>query len=914
MFAFLMKKNCWVLSVLFFVCGEFFFAQENSVQVYYWQSSDSEFSSDFAFPSECKKSGFRFSPGFVKGTLWCAVQRKNPQKFPAQILDLGPEIVDSVELYVFENGSWKKSSVAGRTVFNSQKPIKSWRVFLEIPEGHFFDECYILKIKNSDSTSCIFRFFTMERFFEQTEHFSFVHIIFFCVMLVTAAALFVLFASLKEKLFLYLGIMTFAFFLYQLAMKGFGCTYIWNAFCQKLFFVRFGYIVCAIGLCFSQILFLENLSLEKNWLCKRILGLILFVCLVSVFLYGFCDDVKVPYIATICFLILGCAFCSALLVHSFFKIKNIPSLLIFSWVPLFVYIIFRQSLHLLRLKFNVNFLSVFDNDYYFGYDICFVSHILIYGVSIFVKVRQRQNEFNMLRESSYFLKSSAHELLAPVTIIQNSVEEMENIVNEFFRQNNFRGGGALKNFFACVKSTDWNIQRIKNIALMVNSLERQEQNIQEAAKIKSAVFVMNLFRQCLDNFISYARIKGIEISWTYSCGEELCVLIFPLFLETVFINLIDNAIKYSVEKNKIDVSIEWDTLSKTLVYRVSNFSENILEQNIEQLFAFGFRGKNISENIAGMGIGLNLVRRICKLYNGNCNAVCVPVFKDGKNLHKVVFEARLPLEIVSGSTDENYVQKTEQLFYENEPELNISALQNYDFLQIMQGVKILCAEDNLSLLENIQNMFKPYCTVFAACNGKDALEKIKKEIPDLIISDMVMPVMDGKAFFEICRKDENLKTIPFLFLTGVQDSKLRRVSIKEGAVDYIFKPFSQMELLLKVYSVLSLKINVKKDFARTITDFINKTAESSYGGKLNSDLTFVPAVDSRENRICAYKKFGLSSREIEIAELLLKNQTNKQIAKELFIATSTVATHIQHIYEKFGVKNRTEWIQAVMSL
>ena len=571
-------------------------------------------------------------------------------------------------------------------------------------------------------------------------------------------------------------------------------------------------------------------------------------------------------------------------------------------------------MHLLRLKFNVNFLSVFDNDYYFGYDICFVSHILIYGVSIFIKVRQRQNEFNMLRESSYFLKSSAHELLAPVTIIQNSVEEMENIANEFFRQNNFRGGGALKNFFACVKSTDWNIQRIKNIALMVNSLERQEQNIQEAAKMKSAVFVMNLFRQCLDNFISYARLKGIEILWTYSCGEELCVLVFPLFLETVFINLIDNAIKYSVEKNKIDVSIEWDTLSKTLVYRVSNFSENILEQNIEQLFAFGFRGKNISENIAGMGIGLNLVRRICRLYNGNCNAVCVPVFNDGKNLHKVVFEARLPFEVVSGSTDENYVQKTEQLFYENEQELKISALQNYDFLQIMKGVKILCVEDNLSLLENIQLMFKPYCTVFAACNGKDALEKIKQEIPDLIISDMVMPVMDGKAFFEICRKDEVLKTIPFLFLTGVQDSKLRRVSIKEGAVDYIFKPFSQTELLLKVYSILSLKVNVKKDFARTITDFINKSAEISSGSKLNSELPFAPASDSRENRICIYKKFGLSSREIEIAELLLKNQTNKQIAKELFIATSTVATHIQHIYEKFGVKSRSEWIQSVMSL
>lgn len=470
-----------------------------------------------------------------------------------------------------------------------------------------------------------------------------------------------------------------------------------------------------------------------------------------------------------------------------------------------------------------------------------------------------------------------------------------------------------ENFSACVKSANGNIQRIKNIALMVNSLEQQEQNIQEAARMKSTVLVMNLFRQCLDNFISYAQLKGIEISWTYSCGEELCVLVFPLFLETVFINLIDNAIKYSAEKTEIGVNIEWDSSSKTLVYRVSNFSENISEQNIEQLFAFGFRGKNIPENIAGMGIGLNLVRRICRLYNGNCNAVCVPAFKDGKNLHKVVFEARLPLEIVSG-TDENCVQKTERLFYENEQELNISALQNYDFLQIMQGVKILCVEDNLSLLENIQNMFKPYCTVFAACNGKDALEKIKEEIPDLIISDMVMPVMDGKAFFEICRRDEKLKTIPFLFLTGVQDSKLRRVSIKEGAVDYIFKPFSQTELLLKVYSILSLKVNVKKDFARTITDFINRSAESFYGSKLNSDLPFASAADSKENRICAYKKFGLSSREIEIAELLLKNQTNKQIAKELFIATSTVATHIQHIYEKFGVKSRGEWIQSVMSL
>ena len=387
------------------------------------------------------KDEFRFSPGFVNGTLWVLLQKDSDsadstdsKKF--QILDLGPELVDRAELFVFNDGKWQKTDSTGRQVKNSEKNIKSWRSFVQIPEKNAGDEFFVLKIKSSDSISLVFRFFALPQFFEQTEKFSFVHIIFVSLMFLAFFVLFLFFISSKEKLFLYLSLMSLCFCLYQIAMKGLGCTYIWNNFCTSLFFSRFSYVVCCIGLLFSQILFLQNLSFNKNGnFYKSILIILSVACSVSVVLYGFVQNIKISYITTICFLIFGCFFCSAIMILSAIRKKSIPILLICSWIPLFCYIIFRQSLHLLRLKYNVNsFLAVFDNDYYFGYDICFIFHILVYSLSIFIKLRQKELEFKMYRESSYFLKASAHELLAPITLIQNSVDALES--------QNFRGGVA----------------------------------------------------------------------------------------------------------------------------------------------------------------------------------------------------------------------------------------------------------------------------------------------------------------------------------------------------------------------------------------------------------------------------------------------------------------------------------------
>lgn len=488
---------------------------------------------------------------------------------------------------------------------------------------------------------------------------------------------------------------------------------------------------------------------------------------------------------------------------------------------------------------------------------------------------------------------------------------------------------------------------------MVNSLEEQEQDVKKVSRLCKPVCVMQIFQQIMDNFVPYSEFKGIEINYFSSCGEKLCVSVFPLFLETVFTNLIDNALKYSVENGIISINIEYDDQKNELIYSVSNFSENILAQNLESLFNFGERGKNIAENIRGLGIGLHLVRRICRLYSGSCQAFCIPIEnqstnqaenpgknkresaiknENAANLCKVVFESRLKLnscDFENGTFKKFSVQKDYNKILFGKKLFND---KNFDsrLKNLMSKNLILIVEDNIALLKNTSELLKTYCSVVTATNGKDALSKIRENVPDLIVSDMVMPVMGGKAFFDFCQNDENLKNIPFLFLTGVQDITLKNSFIKQGVIDYIFKPFSQEELLMKIYSILYLCVNVRKDFAKTITEFVNEqTASGTHRSVAVGIARPQPQPQTEQKNLQAqtqtwaeekslsaqemrqeyYKIFNLSKREVEIANLLYENYSNKQIAEHLFIAVSTVATHIQHIYEKCNVRNRNEWIR-----
>ena len=277
----------------------------------------------------------------------------------------------------------------------------------------------------------------------------------------------------------------------------------------------------------------------------------------------------------------------------------------------------------------------------------------------------------MYRESSYFLKASAHELLAPITLIQNSFEELERQnTHEKPDEKGASGGRHQQNpeqIFSYLKSVKGNISRIKNIALMVNSLEEQELDIHKVSRLCKPIRIMQIFQQVMDNFIPYSEFKGIEINYFSSCSEKTCVSVFPLFLET--------------------------------------------------LFSLGARGKNAAENIRGLGIGLHLVRRICRLYNGSCSAFCIPLEnplenklenlggnlpknKNSTELCKVVFEARLTLLPYSPETSE--LLKNDRANGYNKILSEKKSLKNdaqeSELKNLMQNNMILIVEDNIALV------------------------------------------------------------------------------------------------------------------------------------------------------------------------------------------------------------------------
>ena len=200
-----------------------------------------------------------------------------------------------------------------------------------------------------------------------------------------------------------------------------------------------------------------------------------------------------------------------------------------------------------------------------------------------------------------------------------------------------------------------------------------------------------------------------------------------------------------------------------------------------------------------------------------------------------------------------------------------------------------------------------------ALNGKDALEKIKNlSKPDIIISDIMMDVMDGYEFYTKLLKDFNFKSIPFIFLTAKSGIDDRLKGLKKGAVDFITKPFNIDELRAKLYSLLKVKeaLNSERieEIAKELTgvlDTTNNVLSSMNKNKISDNKNEITEKDALT------MKYGISRRQIEIFSLLEKGFERKEISDCLNVSLSTVKTHINRLFNKFKVNNKTTLINII---
>ena len=206
--------------------------------------------------------------------------------------------------------------------------------------------------------------------------------------------------------------------------------------------------------------------------------------------------------------------------------------------------------------------------------------------------------------------------------------------------------------------------------------------------------------------------------------------------------------------------------------------------------------------------------------------------------------------------------------------------------------RLLIVEDNAPLLKAISLcLTQAGFEVMTSRDVNDALVRIAETIPDLIVSDVMMPGINGFAFAANIRANPRTDLIPIVFLTARDTREDRIAGFKAGVDAYLVKPFEPEEFIAVIKNILERVARTHIRVAR---------ASASVGANVLSGASFVSPVI--HEAACP----DLTEAEVRVARLVAKSLSNKEIAHELQISTRTVEMHISHILAKKGWSNRVE--------
>ena len=293
-------------------------------------------------------------------------------------------------------------------------------------------------------------------------------------------------------------------------------------------------------------------------------------------------------------------------------------------------------------------------------------------------------------------------------------------------------------------------------------------------------------------------------------------------MHKVITNLLSNAIKFTPDGGSISIYIATlpakDDKEETLYLCVSDTGTGIQEQDTAQIFNRFYQSKKQAKypvyGQTGTGIGLYLCKRIVKMHDGE---ICV------RNNHTAgcSFRILLPLPKEESIND--------QLIVENNIPPAASAEKN-ELPKERLALTILVVEDNADMRGYIRSILRDYYNVLEATNGAEALDVLNNQSVDFIISDLMMPVMDGIELSRRVKETFTISHIPFLMLTAKTSPETRLESYRTGVDEYLLKPFDETLLLTRIENILNNRRRYQRKF-KTNMDVEALNIEEESGDK-----------------------------------------------------------------------------------
>ena len=406
----------------------------------------------------------------------------------------------------------------------------------------------------------------------------------------------------------------------------------------------------------------------------------------------------------------------------------------------------------------------------------------------------------------------------------------------------------------------------------------------------------------VESYRDFATKRNIDLQFV--ANERMQTDFVPEYINKVVNNLLSNAFKFTPRYGRVSVKVARE--GTNAVISVIDTGVGIASDAIPNLFE-PFYKVSVDASQQGTGIGLALVKQIVDALDGCIMVESVP--EKGST-----FVVRLPIRNVCKPSDMVAAHGNTPLLPQTEERLDDEANHNND------EQRMLIVEDNADLGAYIGSLFSAHYAVYYATNGTEALSKAMELVPDIIITDRMMPGIDG---LDVCRKvrqSDVLNHIPIVVVTGKITEQERLEGIKAGADAYINKPFNSEELITMVEKLLDRHQNLRKKYAENNNETTEENdhrteAERQFLTKV-ADFTYLLLDNHALDVNALAEKLNMSVRQFHRKLVALTGNTpgvfilNIKMQKAKLLLETKYELTIEEISERCGFEHASSFYHA----
>lgn len=426
-----------------------------------------------------------------------------------------------------------------------------------------------------------------------------------------------------------------------------------------------------------------------------------------------------------------------------------------------------------------------------------------------------QKEKELYNSKINFFINLVHEIRTPLTLIKLPLDDL--------KKKNFKDDQQK------LVTIDRNVDYLLAVTNELLDFQKIENNTMRLQLTRSNV--STLLRSIVEQFKGSAELKGIQLS-SEMPENDLWAVIDRSFVNKIVVNLLGNAMKYA--RNQIHVVME--KADTSFAIRVDDDGKGVSDEEKEKIFQSLYQSDDINASI-GTGLGLTYSYSLAHLHGGD-------LIVKNSEMHGASFILTLPLNLTENTLPE--VQTGGLVLPQDESVESVSAVKKYT---------LLIVEDHVDLLRMVSSTFAQWYKIEQAVNGVEALKVLEEKPVDVIVSDVMMPEMDGLELCKRVKSTMDYSHIPVILLTAKVFVEAKEEGLSYGADVYMEKPFTITQLHSQIENLLKIRIA----YHQRMQALSNQESLQTVNGLNQKDYEFISQLQERLEELYSDENFSVEN-------------------------------------------------------